>query len=82
MLLFVVVDDDNSTYKCHKTTVYSHTDDLFLATTPFQRPDSPEYLQGHGGSDPFDPNYMSLHAEQQEAEQERRLSDGTLEEDE
>ena len=61
----------------------NHSEELFLATTPFQRPDSPEFNQrGRGDGDPFDPNYMSLHDEQQEGieEEEGQGSDNTLDE--
>ncbi len=68
---------------CDKIPPSHSAEELFLATTPFQRADSPEYIQkGRGDGDPFDPNYMSLHQEQQEdsEEEEGQGSDDTLDE--
>ena len=60
------------------------TEELFLATTPFSRVESPEYSERPRGlTDPFDANYMSLHEEQQQQEREEEEghgSDGTLDE--
>ena len=48
---------------------------MFLATTPANRPDSPEYMSRGGGEHAqFIPNQMSLHDEQ--------VADDTVEEDE
>ena len=62
------------------------SDELLLATTPYQRPESPEFMQGHGQGDPFDPNHLSIHAEEQlleeeEEEEDDKKSDGTLEDE-
>ena len=37
---------------------------MFLATTPANRPDSPEYMPRGGGEAQFAANQMSLHDEQ------------------
>ncbi len=67
--------------RVHLVSSSFYSEELFLATTPYQRLDSPEF-RGRGDSDSFDPNYMSLHDEQQEEEsdEEGRGSDDTLDE--
>ena len=65
-------------------TISSCTEELFLATTPYQRTESPEFrAQGQGDRDPFDGNLMSLQEEQERLreEEQSRLSDGTLEDE-